>query len=67
MLTDKLAAILAAILLIVLHKISTVDLGEEFDESNSYMKFGRNWVINNKLECLQVQTDNMRRPFRRTS
>ena len=40
--TDRQAAILA----IVHQKMSTVDLGKEFDESNPYMKFGRNRVIN---------------------
>ena len=38
---------LAAILVIVHWKIATVDLGEVFDKSNQYMKFGSNWVINN--------------------
>ena len=36
-----------AILVIVHQKISTVKFREEFGESNLYMKFGRNWVINN--------------------
>ena len=45
--TDRRAAILTAILFIVHRKISTVNLGKEFDESNPYMKFGRNWVIDN--------------------
>ena len=45
--TDKLAAILVAILVIVHWTISTVDLGKELDESNPYIKFERNWVINN--------------------
>ena len=45
--TDRWAAILATILFIVNGKISTVNLGKEFDESNPYIKFGRNWVINN--------------------
>ena len=37
----------AAILVIFHQKISTVNLLKEFDESNLYMKFGRNYVINN--------------------
>ena len=44
--TDRRAAILVAVLVIVHRKIFTADLGKEFDESNPYMKFGRNWVIN---------------------
>ena len=36
------------ILVIVHPKISVVDLGKEFDESSLCMKFGRNWVRNNK-------------------
>ena len=33
----------------------------EFDESNPYMKFGSNWVINDLgYECPQKQTDRQR-------
>ena len=45
--TDRQVAILVAILVTVHQKISTVDLGKEFDESNPYMKFGGNLVIYN--------------------
>ena len=38
---------MVAILVIIYRTIHTVDLGNEFDESNPYMKFGRNGVINN--------------------
>ena len=45
--TDRQTAIQARILVIVHWKISTVDLGKEFDESSPYMNFRRNLVINN--------------------
>ena len=38
--TDRWAAIFVAILVIDHGKISIVDHGEEFDNSNPYMKFG---------------------------
>ena len=44
--TDRRAAILVAFLVIGYWKMSIVDIGKEFDESNPYMKFGRNKVIN---------------------
>ena len=45
--TDRPNTILVAILVVVHLKITTVNLGKEFDESNPCLKYGRNWVINN--------------------
>ena len=39
-------AILATILINVHQKKHIFKLGREFGESNPYMKFGRNWAIN---------------------
>ena len=39
-------AILVAILVIVHQTKPIFELVPEFDKSNSYMKFGGNWVIN---------------------
>ena len=60
--TNRRAGILASIFVIIHRKISTVDLEKEFDGSNPYMKYERNWVINN-LECAHVQTDHRWEPF----
>ena len=43
-------AILVAILDSIHQTKPIIDLGCEIDKSNAYMKFKRNWVINN-LEC----------------
>ena len=43
--TDRRPAILKAILVSGHRKISTVNLGKEFDVTKQYMKFGRNWMI----------------------
>ena len=37
---------MAAILVIVHRTKHILELGEKFDKSNPYMKFGSNWVIN---------------------
>ena len=39
-------AILTTILINVNQKKNIFKLEREFDESNQYMKFGRNWAIN---------------------
>ena len=44
--TVRGVAFLAANLVIIHRKLSTVNLEKEFDESNPYMRFGINWVIN---------------------
>ena len=39
-------AVLTAIMFSVHQTKPIFNLGQEFDNSNPYMKFGRNWVIN---------------------
>ena len=48
--TQHEAAILVAILVIVHRTKPIFKHGPEFDESNPYMKFGRNWVMNDQFE-----------------